>query len=212
MTKQTKTTQPPDDDEELDDATYAALEKEWRASLHNYSDEELLEIFPEARDIIPEKIAEWKQERAGLLRTIKQQLTVIRQKAADEHQGFWREWVKWTTVPRLRETNAHLTRLKRLQRVARKMRGQGQVTDAQIEQARAVPLDRIVNTPLRKSGKTLVGRCPLHPDRTPSFHVYPASNSWYCYGCLRGGDTIAFIRARDGLSFREAVRTLIHGP
>jgi hypothetical protein len=47
-------------------------------------------------------------------------------------------------------------------------------------------------TPLRRSGATLVGRCPLpdHEDRTPSFTVWPGSDSWWCFGCDRGSDVI----------------------
>lgn len=59
-------------------------------------------------------------------------------------------------------------------------------------------------TPLRKSGSHYIGRCPLpgHEDSTPSLWVYPATRSWYCFGCQEGGDVIRFAqltgtRARD---------------
>jgi hypothetical protein len=47
-------------------------------------------------------------------------------------------------------------------------------------------------TPLRRSGAVLVGRCPLpdHADNTPSFTVWPASDSWWCFGCGRGSDVV----------------------
>lgn len=47
-------------------------------------------------------------------------------------------------------------------------------------------------TELRRGGEMLVGRCPLpdHEDRTPSFTVWPDSDSWWCFGCNRGSDVI----------------------
>lgn len=61
---------------------------------------------------------------------------------------------------------------------------------------------------LRKSGNKLYGRCPFHPDKRPSFVVYLSNNSWYCFGCGIGGDSIAFIQKLNGLDFKSAVRLL----
>ncbi len=61
---------------------------------------------------------------------------------------------------------------------------------------------------LRPSGKNLVGRCPFHEDRTPSFTVYLQSNTYYCFGCKAHGDVIAFVRAMEGLSFAQALEVL----
>jgi hypothetical protein len=49
---------------------------------------------------------------------------------------------------------------------------------------------------LRKVGSRWAGRCPRpdHEDRSPSFTVYPETNSWFCYGCSRGGDVIELAR------------------
>jgi len=211
MAQQTTAPQQLDSGEDtLTDADWAALEQQWRASLPKYTDAELLNIFPEARDIIPEKIAEWQQERAGLVRLIKAKLAAITQKVQPEHRWFWRLCVTYLDGPRLVQVNAHLARLKRLHAVATGRPQAGRLTEAHLQHARAVPVETLVSTPLRRSGKTMVGRCPLHQEKTPSFHVYPASNSWYCFGCQRGGDAIAFTRHLHGLSFPEAVRHLIH--
>jgi DNA primase len=62
---------------------------------------------------------------------------------------------------------------------------------------------------LRPSGHTLVGRCPFHPDGgRPNLHVYPATQSWYCFRCALGGDVIRFVERIEGLSFRGAVARL----
>lgn len=57
----------------------------------------------------------------------------------------------------------------------------------------------------RKVGDRWVARCPLpdHEDKTPSFTVYPETNSWFCYGCLRGGDVVELARYAWGYEKSE---------
>jgi DNA primase len=54
----------------------------------------------------------------------------------------------------------------------------------------------------------LMGLCPLHADRKPSFLLDPNKNLFYCYGCGRGGDVIRFVELYHGLSFGEAIALL----
>ena len=54
----------------------------------------------------------------------------------------------------------------------------------------------------------LMGLCPLHPDRRPSFLVDPGNSLFYCYGCCRGGDVIRFVELSQGLPFSEALALL----
>ena len=63
---------------------------------------------------------------------------------------------------------------------------------------------------LRKSGRTYIGLCPFHANtRTPSFVVWPETNTWKCFGaCNTGGDVFTFVMKRDGLEFKEALREL----
>jgi DNA primase len=62
---------------------------------------------------------------------------------------------------------------------------------------------------LEKRGADHVGRCPFHDDKTPSLVVTPAKNLWRCFGaCDTGGDVIAWVRKREGVSFRHAVELL----
>ena len=53
------------------------LEKEWRRTLPKYTDSQLLEIFPEAKDIIPEKIFEWETQKDEIIEVIKSKLVLI---------------------------------------------------------------------------------------------------------------------------------------
>ena len=61
---------------------------------------------------------------------------------------------------------------------------------------------------LRRSGRNLTGLCPFHSEKSPSFFVYPENNSFYCFGCGKGGDMITFIREAEHLDYVEAVRFL----
>ena len=62
--------------------------------------------------------------------------------------------------------------------------------------------------PLKKRGRVFTGLCPFHSEKTPSFTVYPDSQSFYCFGCGAGGDVITFIRNIENLEYIEAVRFL----
>ncbi|MDQ6930546.1 MAG: DNA primase [Candidatus Eremiobacteraeota bacterium] len=61
---------------------------------------------------------------------------------------------------------------------------------------------------LQKRGRDLVGLCPFHSERTPSFHVHPEQGYFKCFGCGEAGDVIAFLRRLENLSFPDAARVL----
>src|SRR4026208_616127 len=61
---------------------------------------------------------------------------------------------------------------------------------------------------LKKAGSTFKGLCPFHGEKTPSFTVTPARDSWKCFGCGEGGDIFSFVMKRDSLSFPEALKVL----
>ena len=59
---------------------------------------------------------------------------------------------------------------------------------------------------MRRVGNTWVTNCllPSHEDRSPSFVVYPETNSWYCFSCLHGGDVVELARLVWGYDERDA--------
>jgi DNA primase len=73
-----------------------------------------------------------------------------------------------------------------------------------------VPLAEIVEhyAVLRASGRRLVGRCPLHEEKTASFTVYPGQNTYHCFGCGAEGDAITFLKTKESMTFKEAIETL----
>ena len=61
---------------------------------------------------------------------------------------------------------------------------------------------------LKRRGRTLNGLCPFHSEKTPSFTVYPDSQSFYCFGCQKGGSVFTFVQEIERLDFVEAVKLL----
>jgi DNA primase len=64
------------------------------------------------------------------------------------------------------------------------------------------------HTDLRRQGARMVGLCPFHEERTPSFSVDPQEKLYHCFGCGVGGDVIKFVEEKEGLGFAEAVELL----
>lgn len=71
-------------------------------------------------------------------------------------------------------------------------------------------LEQIVSSyiSLRRRGRNLIGLCPFHGEKTPSFTLYPENGSFYCFGCGAGGDVITFIRRIEHLDYLDAVKWL----
>ena len=61
---------------------------------------------------------------------------------------------------------------------------------------------------LKKRGTNLIGLCPFHDEKTPSFNVNPARNIFKCFGCGKAGDSAIFIRDIEHISYPDALRYL----
>lgn len=61
---------------------------------------------------------------------------------------------------------------------------------------------------LKRSGSSYKGLCPFHDEKTPSFHVDPDKNVYYCFGCQKGGDIFSFVQEMETLGFLESARFL----
>ena len=185
------------------------LKENWQNLTPKFSDKELLEIFPEAKKIIPEKIKEWECQRNQKSKLIISQLILIRNKVKDKFsRWFWREWIKNTEIKELLEIDSHLSRLRWQLSISNNKPLKGRITPELINQALAVPIQSLFQQPFRKSGKNFIGSCPLHQEKHPSFFIYPDTNTCWCYGCNQGGNIINLIRLLHGFSFIEAVKYL----
>ncbi len=61
---------------------------------------------------------------------------------------------------------------------------------------------------LKRSGSSMVGLCPFHKEKTPSFHVSPDRQLYYCFGCNAGGNIVEFVKNIENLDFVESIRFL----
>ncbi len=61
---------------------------------------------------------------------------------------------------------------------------------------------------LKRAGSNFNGSCPFHSEKTPSFTVFPATQSFYCFGCGAGGDAITFVMRMENLDYVSAIRLL----
>ena len=61
---------------------------------------------------------------------------------------------------------------------------------------------------LRKAGKRWKGLCPFHSEKAPSFFVNQENQTFYCFGCQKGGDVFTFLMEQEKLTFPEALRML----
>jgi DNA primase len=84
-------------------------------------------------------------------------------------------------------------------------------SDDAVEQIKArLNLVEVVqrSVPLRKRGRDWWGLCPFHQEESPSFHVREQQQSWYCFGCQKGGDLFDFVKEIEKVDFRGALEVL----
>lgn len=86
-----------------------------------------------------------------------------------------------------------------------------QIPKESIEQVlSATDIVDLINSyvPLKRAGSQFRANCPFHSEKSPSFYVNPARQSFKCFGCGKGGDAITFVRDYENLPFMDAVRKL----
>lgn len=77
------------------------------------------------------------------------------------------------------------------------------------------PIERVIaahGVKLQQRGERFVGCCPFHEESHPSLVVYPATKSFFCFGCRSSGDVIDFVRKKERVGFREALSLLGERP
>ncbi len=194
-----------DTDEQSEHEFFRDLEDVWRESLPHLNDFEWLEVFPEARGVLPEKIKEWEAEEQRLIGVAKKYLR------ESTSESYWEIWVALRVLvePRILAVAQHIARLKRQVSHLSPSPMQGRITDVEIQRAKDIPIASLFSSNLRKTGRTFTTNCPLHADRSPSFVIYPETNSCWCFGCQQGGDSIALTQLLHGFPFIEAVKFLL---
>ena len=161
--------------------------------------EELKEIFPEILEIAPKRVKELESVLSELEDNYKKNELI-----GDSFEVIWEQDRRDEELSKLKK------QLMRFRRFLPAEDGVFGFTDAELQDARDFPILDLVDSP-RRSGSMYTVFCPMHEERTPSCKIYTRDNSFWCFGCNKGGDTIAFVMARDGVDFVAAVKQLIGG-
>jgi len=80
--------------------------------------------------------------------------------------------------------------------------------EADLAAIKLIPITNFYTGKLRRMGKVLAGLCPFHQEKTGSFRIYPATNTWHCFGCGAGNDVVDFIMKLKNVDFNEALKLL----
>lgn len=84
----------------------------------------------------------------------------------------------------------------------------GAITDADISRAKAVPIGEFYPGRLRGVAGRLLGLCPFHEERRPSFTIYEQQNSWWCYAEGIGGSVVDYVMKMKNIGFIETIKFL----
>jgi hypothetical protein len=177
------------------------------------TDKELLEIFPQAQQIVPALIKELGQTKNTLLGKIIEQNSSINAESSNEaYRYFWKSWYIQPLRDDLKSVDQKLLRLRRQLRL---INGEpiptGALSNDLIQEAKAVPIQSFIDQKYKQSERMLIGLCPFVEEKTPSFCIYLQNNRCWCFGCQQGYNAIdTFIKLYD-CSFKEAVLTLTGG-
>jgi hypothetical protein len=177
------------------------------------TDTELLATFPEAKQIVPDLIKELASKRKVLVTSIGDGLALINAQSEDEvFIYFWTLWVMLNEGEELQAVDVKLARLYRLQNVIEgKPAPKGMLSDDIIETARNYPIQDLFDIKFRRSGNRLVGLCPFHTEKSPSFYVFLKQNNAHCFGCQKSTDSIGAYMELNDCDFKTAVTALAGG-
>lgn len=176
-----------------------------------YSDKELLEIFPEAKEMIPEKIKEWERKLKKDKRKLKDCLIYIyRQKIDEFSYWFFEKVTRFYLMPPILEADRNILRLKRMLSIFKPNGKKMEHWQEKVEKARQYPIYEMAKYKLllNPSGDKFSSLCPFHDEKHASFFVYTEINTFCCFGCQEKGDVIKLTMHLYGINFKEAVEML----
>ena len=184
---------------------FQEIEKKWRKSLPRYSKKELLEIFPETREIIPEKIKETEAFYQNKRDEIKE---LLRKFETHRDLYFIEAFIETFLMEDLLKYENRLMKLKLS--LKPELKNSSGVNQEEIEIAQEYPIGKIAEQylDLEKVGGKYKALCPFHNEKTPSFHLFTDSNRYYCFGCNESGNVINLTMALFGINFVDAVKML----
>lgn len=188
------------------------LYERWRKSNRRLTDKELLDAFPDIKESLPGEIA--GQERD--LKYLKHQLAWRLHRLEEAHLPEFDYWFTKESIMQqlggeIKKLEKNIATNKRLLMISEGKKIEGWIGEDEIRQAQQIPIESLLGIEFKKCGKMLKALCPLHNEKTPSFYIYPETNTCWCFGCQQGGDSIKFVMLLHGFNFKQAVRALLEG-
>jgi hypothetical protein len=183
------------------------LEREWRDNLTPrwQSAKEIIESSPHLKKLvlIPKKknLEEIiKRKHAQIIQNATSELGrwLLKELLKNREMEEYKEIKKWISHIDYKECANSLDEAKT-----------NRVTDGMIAEAKSVPIEMLLNGPVINSKKRYQVLCPIHKERTPSFTVFCSTNTYKCFGCGEGGDSIDLQMKLLGCDFLSAVRSLV---
>jgi len=166
---------------------------------------EMIGIFKDdLKKIIPEKLKELEERKKELLKEAEPYFKSLAGK--DEFTRFYCREVYKVLHPEMQNTFKQIENFRWL----KAMLSESKVKKEEInkEKIKSTPILSLYSfQKLRKVGGRWTALCPFHNEDTPSFVIYP-DNSWWCFGCNKGGDSINFIQELRSCNFKEALQTI----
>ena len=179
-------------------------------SINAIMEEQWLAIFPGAKELLPKILEEREADASALRELVKRRIAGARGAGPIEEYRTRLSLLidEGADYAKVQEDIARLKRQIAYASGAKQKTVGGRLTEEGIDNARSVPITRVLNVHRdRRSGQQVQTLCPLHPDKTPSFTIY-GDNHWHCFGCNAHGDVITLVQRLHGFSFVDAVRHL----
>lgn len=179
-------------------------------------DEEVLVFKDGLEDIIPIKLEELMDRQDELVKIRQERLQVLTDSNPRVDEVSEYIWLLWTEIE-FEEYYLIKRWLKYWLRLAEKASNnkevllppqEGGVSEEQIEKAKEYLLEELYEGKLRNIGARLIGICPFHKEKTPSFNIFLESNRFYCFGCHVHGDAIDFYQRVHNCDLIPAVLAL----
>lgn len=198
------------------------LEKEHKTAMKlKQSDEYLIDTFPEAKELIPQKLEEYWQEATELY----ERLHWIRDRVDRLQVDTFSKWFylkaeKFKEGRRLQEIQRQIQRLERQQLVTEKKEVEKHLSREYFKTIKErerfdidkmfsrdellIDIVRFSGVGIKQIGASIKALCPFHNEKTPSFVIY--RNNWaHCFGCGWHGNFLNYIMKKNNCTFREAL-------
>lgn len=172
---------------------------------------ELADAFPDAAPVIRRLLTQAQSSAKAYEDEISELILSVRKASHTEFD----EWFSIEVIKLLPVTERYESAIRNARRLQSQLSEydtslkpiQSFLEEHIIEDARQVPVQKLLNGHGRRIGRRDVFLCPIHEEKTPSFTVFE-NNRYYCFGCNASGDAIGLAMTLSGMNFPQAVRYL----